>query len=283
MEVCLTMIELPEARTLADQLNKTVKGKWIAEVVAVQSPHKLTWYHGDPQEYPKLLAGKKIGQAEAYGGLVEIEIEEVRAVFSDGVNLRFHAQGEKRPPKHQLLLEFTDGTGLSASVQMYGGIQCFRDGELDNPYYQVAKAKPSPLSGEFDQAYFDSLITSPEVQKLSAKAFLATEQRIPGLGNGVLQDLLYLAKVHPKQKVRDLSAKERESIFSSLKNTLAEMTAQGGRDTEKDLFGRPGGYKTRLSKNTAGKACPVCSSPIIKESYLGGSIYYCAGCQKLQH
>jgi formamidopyrimidine-DNA glycosylase len=121
------------------------------------------------------------------------------------------------------------------------------------------------------------------VQKLSAKAFLATEQRIPGLGNGVLQDLLYLAKVHPKQKVRDLSAKERESIFSSLKNTLAEMTAQGGRDTEKDLFGRPGGYKTRLSKNTAGKACPVCSSPIIKESYLGGSIYYCAGCQKLQH
>lgn len=276
------MIELPEARTLADQLNQTIKGKRISEVVAVQSPHKLTWYHGDPQDYRGLLTGKSISQTKAYGGLVEIEIEEARAVFSDGVNLRFHAQGEKRPPKHQLLLEFEDGTGLSASVQMYGGIQCFRAGELDNPYYHVAKAKPSPLSDGFDPAYFDSLIAAPEVQKLSAKAFLATEQRIPGLGNGVLQDLLYLAKVHPKQKIRDLSAGERESIFNSLKNTLAEITAQGGRDTEKDLFGRPGGYKTRLSKNTVGKACPVCGSQIMKETYLGGSIYYCAGCQKFQ-
>lgn|GEM_PF-2077218 len=30
------------------------------------------------------------------------------------------------------------------------------------------------------------------------KAFLATEQRIPGLGNGVLQDILWTARIHPK-------------------------------------------------------------------------------------
>ena len=275
------MIELPEARTLADQLNQTVKGKRIAEVVAVQSPHKLTWYHGDPQEYPKLLEGKKISQAEAYGGLVEIEIEEARAVFSDGVNLRFHAQSEKRPSKHQLLLEFADGTGLSTSVKMYGGIQCFKAGELDNPYYQVAKAKPSPLSGGFDQAYFDSLITSPEVQKLSAKAFLATEQRIPGLGNGVLQDILHNAGVHPKRKINTLSDTERQALYDSIKTTLTQMTEQGGRDTEKDLFGQEGGYKTRLSKKTAGKPCSTCGTLIKKESYMGGSIYFCPECQRI--
>ena len=48
------------------------------------------------------------------------------------------------------------------------------------------------------------------------------------------------------------------------------MATQGGRDIELDLFGCPGGYKTILSKNTANKPCPVCSTLIKKEIYLGG-------------
>jgi len=275
------MLELPEARTIAGQLNETLKGKRIAAVTAVHTPHKLAWYHGDPQQYSDLLVGKEIGKATGYGGLVEIEIGKARAVFGDGVNLRFHAKNGKLPPKHQLLIEFEDSTALSASVQMYGGLLCFLEGELDSPYYQMAKEKISPLSSRFDQAYFDSLISGPEVQKLSVKAFLATEQRIPGLGNGVLQDLLYNAQVHPKQKILALSDMEKNRIFISLKGTLEEMTSQGGRDTEKDLFGQPGGYRTKLSKNTVGKPCPTCGIIIIKESYLGGSIYYCAGCQRI--
>ena len=90
------------------------------------------------------------------------------------------------------------------------------------------------MSEDFDQAYFNRLITASDVQKLSIKAFLATEQRIPGLGNGVLQDILYNARIHPKRKVDTLTNEERESLFHSIKTTLKEMTAQGGRDTEPD-------------------------------------------------
>jgi len=59
------------------------------------------------------------------------------------------------------------------------------------------------------------------------------------------------------------------------------MTSPGGRDTENDLSGRPGGYKTRLSRNTVGQPCPVCSTLLRKEAYLGGSIYYFPGCQRI--
>jgi formamidopyrimidine-DNA glycosylase len=62
---------------------------------------------------------------------------------------------------------------------------------------------------------------------------------------------------------------------------LQAMVSQGGRDTETDLFGQPGGYQTVLSKNTVDKPCPVCAALIKKEAYLGGSIYYCPGCQPL--
>lgn len=95
-----------------------------------------------------------------------------------------------------------------------GGLSCYPKGEEEtSSYYMVAKSKPSPLSKEFDEAYFEVISSAKEVQKLSVKAFLATEQRIPGLGNGVLQDILWTAKLHPKRKMNTLSGEERAVMY----------------------------------------------------------------------
>ncbi|MEM3648190.1 MAG: zinc finger domain-containing protein [Thermoproteota archaeon] len=134
------------------------------------------------------------------------------------------------------------------------------------------------MTAAFGKTYFNSLFKE-DTGKLSLKAFLATEQRIPGLGNGVLQDILFNARMHPK-KVYTLTEKNLEKLFNSIKRTLAKMAAGGGRDTETDLYGRPGGYRTMLSGNTVGKPCLVCGETIVKEAYLGGSVYYCPRCQK---
>lgn len=273
------MIELPEAAVIAAQVNATLQGKRIASAVANQSPHKFAWYTGDPAEYDSRLSGKTIGPATYFGCHVEIRADDMVLVLSSP--LRYLEEGEKRPKKHQLLLEFTDGTGLSSTVQMWGALMCFREGEKGGPPdFYLAKERPSPLSEAFDRAFFDGLYDE-RTGELSAKAFLATEQRIPGLGNGVLQDILWTARIHPRRKMATLSAEEMEAMYEAVKSVLREMVAQGGRDTEKDLFGRPGGYATVLSKNTVGKACPACGTVIRKEAYLGGSIYYCGGCQKL--
>jgi len=57
------------------------------------------------------------------------------------------------------------------------------------------------------------IISSDDLQNKSIKFLLATEQRIPGLGNGVLQDILFKAKIHPKRKVADLSEKNKCELF----------------------------------------------------------------------
>jgi len=277
------MLELPEAVVIASQINQTLKGKRIASAMANQWPHKFAWYTGDPADYNNKLTGKTIQSAEAFGNHIEINLDEQILVLS--INLHYHDEGEKLPKKHQLLLEFEDFTAMSGTVQMWGGIFCFRPGELGGPPdYHVAKDRPSPLSPEFDRAYFDSLYTlfDEETGKLSAKAYLATQQRIPGLGNGVLQDILWRAKIHPRSKMADLSQNDLGAMFSAVKAVLWEMTSQGGRDTERDLFDCPGGYKTILSKNTVAQPCPSCGSVIQKEAYLGGSIYYCVNCQKIK-
>ena len=137
------------------------------------------------------------------------------------------------------------------------------------------------MSTAFDRAYFEGIISAQGTQKLSLKALLATEQRIPGLGNGVLQDILFGARMHPKKMVNTLSEEDKEVLFSSIKDTLSAMVSQGGRDTELDIFGHPGNYRTILSMNTVNKPCTVCGTMIKKEAYMGGSVYFCEKCQTL--
>ena len=234
---------------------RTLAGKCIQRAVANQSPHKFAWYTGDPANYNSLLAGKVIRGAAAFGNHVEIHADEMLLTISTPI--KYHAPGEKLPPKHQLLLELDGGAAVTCTVQMWGAMCCFPKGTQGAlPDYQVAKQRPSPLETAFDEAYFDSLIPA-EPGSLSAKMFLATEQRIPGLGNGVLQDILWTAQIHPRRKLVDIGLGEMNEMFTAVKTVLRQMTDQGGRDTERDLFDRPGGYRTILSKNTAGQPCPT--------------------------
>lgn len=272
------MLELPESTVIARQVGETLMGKTIKKVIAGASPHSFAWYFGDPADYQIRLAGKRIEGAAGLGSMLEIAAQDCRIVLSDGVNIRYLDTAEKAPAKHQLYLEFEDGTAIVCTVQMYGGLLAFAIGENDNPYYIRAKEAPQPLTDAFDEAYFEKLRTE-KTAKLSAKAFLATEQRIPGLGNGVLQDILFNARIHPKRKINTLTDLQYEALYTAVKDTLAQMTAAGGRDTEKDLFGNAGGYKTILSKNTLEWPCPVCGGRIVKEAYLGGAVYYCPICQ----
>lgn len=277
------MIEAPEALCLAKQLNETIKGKRVTYVQVFHVPHKFTFSCGDPQTYPGMLQGKMVGDSCAYGGMVQVGVGDVKLVFTDGANLRYYAPGAKLPAKHQLLVGFEDESCLIVSVRMYGGILCFAGDSFEgglNAYYTGARDKPQVMSEAFTKEYFLGLIHAGEVQKKSAKAFLATDQMIPGLGNGVLQDILYNARIHPKTKISSLTDQQKEELYGHVKCTLQDMYVHGGRDTEKDLFDRKGGYVACLSKDTVGKRCPRCGDTILKENYLGGSIYYCNTCQK---
>jgi formamidopyrimidine-DNA glycosylase len=273
------MIELPEAVVIAQQISETLGGKRIAQAVANASPHKWAWYTGDPAEYDGRLAGKTIGGAMGVAGNIEFAAGDM--VLSISAPIRYHTQNAKRPPKHQLLIEFDDGTAISSSAQMWGGFFCFPADEKGGfPDAKTARERPSPLTDAFDRAYLGALFND-ETPKLSAKAFLATEQRIPGLGNGVLQDILWTARIHPRHKMGELGMTQIDAMYAAIKGVLADMTTRGGRDTERDLFGNPGGYVTVLSKNTVGAPCPACGAVIQKQAYLGGSIYFCPGCQSL--
>lgn len=276
------MLELPEVLTLSKQANNTLSGKTITQVFNATKPHKFTFYNGDPLEYGKLLIGKTILSSEGYGMFVDFYLSDnVTMNIGDGVIARYYSPGDKIPAGYQLLLVFDDDSFLVFSVAMYGFINAYPDGIIDNKYYKLSRESISPLSKDYTEKQFDKLFTEAK-KTLTAKALLATEQRIPGVGNGVIQDILFNAQINPRQQILRLSDKKKETLFFSLKDTLSEMAFEGGRNTQTDLYGNNGGYRTILSSKTWKNPCPRCGSIIVKEAYLGGSVYYCPECQKIE-
>ena len=271
------MLEFPEAINIAKQLRAAVTGRTICSVLPPAKAHKFCWFNGDPDDYSPQLSGAKLLSAEGFGIFAELELDNGKKLcFNDGVNVRLV---NETPKNYQLAILLDDGSVLAFSVAMYGGI-ILHDGSYDNNYYIRSREFLPYFSSEFDE-YFHRLLSESK-PNLSAKAFLATEQRFPGIGNGVLQDILFEARIHPKRKLSSLDNSDKALLLESVNRVLREMTERGGRDTEKDLFGNVGGYKTKMSKNSCGAGCPVCHGEITKEAYLGGSVYYCSSCQPLK-
>lgn len=273
------MIELPEAITIGQQVQQALAGRMVTGVYGATHLHKFTFFSDTPEAYVRMLVGRRVEAAEGKGIFVDVRFEgDVYLSIFDGINMRYGERSATVPGKYQLLLTFDDDTFVSFTTSMYGGIYVFHK-SIDNKYRTLSQESVSPLSDAYDEARFENLIAS-EKKNISAKALLASEQRIPGVGNGVLQDILFHASIHPKRKIFSFSDGEKRALFLSLKTTLQQMTGGGGRDTESDFFGNRGRYKTQLSKNTYGLPCSRCSNAIVKEAYMGGSVYYCPVCQK---
>lgn len=270
------MIELPESYTISAQINKHLAGKIISYIELLKTPHSFCFLRGDKEKYADYLEGQTITGAEYHGGMIQINTEDSTILLFDGAYPKYYDNKKDFPKKHQLAIYFDDETGLFVSVRMYGGIFVFPKNTCENSYYRMAVEKPCPLSEDFTFAYFKDIFLNNK-KKLSAKAFLATEQRIPGLGNGVLQDILWDAGIDPRSTVKE---EDLESLYLSVKKMLSKMVEQGGRDTENDLFGAKGGYVTQLSKKSLYQPCIKCGNEIHKVAYMGGTVYFCEHCQK---
>ena len=213
--------------------------------------------------------------------VVAVEPGYVLALGCGGERILYHPDAQTLPKKHQLLLRFADDTYLTVSVQGWGAAQLVPREDLGARTY-VDPGRVSPLGGAFTWEHYDGLFQDLEPKdSRSIKFFCISKPGIWGLGNGYLQDILYQAHVHPRRKAADLTPDERRALFDATVDVLRRATDLGGRDTERDLHNRPGGYRPALDRRMVGEPCPGCGTPIAKIQFQGGSCYFCPDCQPL--
>lgn len=275
------MIELPEAVTIARQMNQELQGKRIESAVRGNSPHKFAFYTCTTEEYATVLQDKSVGEVTEHGSLIlaSLEPDHVLVLGGGGERILFHQSEKTLPNKHQLLLRFDDSTCLTVTVQGWGSVQLYHQSELADHSY-IGKKGPSPLSDDFTLDVFQRLLEGhgPEDRK-SVKFFAISEPGILGVGNGTLQDILFRARIHPRRRVVDIAEGEQLALYGAIRDTLQQAVELGGRDTERDLYNQRGGYKRMMDSKTRGQPCPECGTPIERIQYLGGACYLCPSCQ----
>jgi formamidopyrimidine-DNA glycosylase len=275
------MIELPEARVIAQQMREALTGKRIVSGNRGNATHKFAFASGTAEEYEAILAGKRVGEARGHGNaiLVPLEPGHLLVLGGGGERILYHAAGAKLPKKHHLLLRFEDDTALTVTVQGWGNTLLLPQASAgEHPHVQLGRV--TPLSEGFTPAYMEELLGQlDEGSKASVKYVLVSEPGVWGIGNGCLQDILFHARIHPRRRAVDLAPQERRQLHDAIQSTLSQMVALGGRESERDLYGERGGYIRILDSKTAGTPCPACGTAIEKASYLGGTIYFCPACQ----
>jgi formamidopyrimidine-DNA glycosylase len=268
------MLELPEVLNLSRQLDKELKGRTIASAGRGNSPHKFAFFKPSEEEIAKTLARRKVDAVRGDGKYIYFDLKP-KALFSiaemDG-RILFHGKGAELPAKYQLLVSFTDGTALTATVGLWG---FFGVGDV----VPVDQSKTiDPLGRELTLARFERLFAEYPKPNHPIKAFLINRPRLRGFGNGYMQEMLFRAGILPTRKVGSLDRDERKRLHRAVRGVLAEATRKGGSADACDIYGRPGRYVKALGAKV--KACTVCRTPIAKRSFLGGATYYCPRCQK---
>ncbi len=79
------MIELPEATTIAVQMN-TAKGKQTKSAIRGHAPHKFAFYTRQPEECATILRDRRAGESIANGSMImtSIEPDHVLVLGGDG-------------------------------------------------------------------------------------------------------------------------------------------------------------------------------------------------------
>ena len=276
------MIELPEAAVISQQMADRLASKTIAEAVFGHTPHKFAFANHTPAEYAEILAGRILGEARAHGNAILLPVGEawVLALGGGGERILYHADASTLPKRHQLLLRFSDKTFLSVTVQGWGNVLLLRPSEFLE-HSHIGPARPSPLDEAYTLAHFETLFDALDPDgRTSMKTFAISDPKIWGIGNGCLQDILFQGRLHPKRPAISLSPDERRALWSAAVTVSRQIAAAGGRETERDLFGRPGGYQRILHSKSAGTPCPTCGSLIERFQYLGGACVVCPQCQR---
>jgi len=275
------VFELPEVVTLAAQINETLTGKAVQSGSLGNRPHKFVWYNRSHEEFARLTAGRRVGPAHGRGKLLFVALEPgyVLLFGECGGKMLYHPSEARTPDGYHLRLDFDDHSALTVTTAMWGAMELHEAGrEQERPY--ISGMRPTPVEPGFTFDCFSALIDDPSVGgKYSAKGLLTRDQLIPGLGNGIAQDILWRARLAPRHPLAALDTDQRPALHAAIVGTIREAIALGGRNDEVDLFGNAGRYVRVMGRDAAGRPCPACGTIIRRIQYLGGACFFCPACQ----
>ncbi|MBN2379500.1 hypothetical protein JXM67_06830 [candidate division WOR-3 bacterium] len=271
--------ELPEAVNLANQMNAELKGKKIEKALLDEkesaSQMRMKMINLGSDEFSEKLTGRTIKSVRSQGKGIYVDLGgDLYFICGSETSgeLLYHKDTGGIPDKYNIRLDFTDGTCLTYRIIAWGWGQVLTSSEISTHRYlgaeEVSLIDKNQFTFEVFNHYLDIFGSKPIKSVLIKQG-----EALSGIGNGYLQDILFVSKIHPKRKARDISEVERKILYKTILKILADAARKGGRDSEVDIYGKPGRYRVILDKRMRDQPCPECGTIIQKSNILGSTFH----------
>jgi formamidopyrimidine-DNA glycosylase len=278
-------IELPEAKILAEQMNKALLGKCVKSyhLQDYERLQRIGMLEKDTRSFDQLVNGK-IESVISRGNVIRVKLNNGMNLILGpeyGGRIFHHESRETVPSKFHLKIDFTDDSALTVRLTSMGLINAVKDSDLERSYVYRRDFNPEVISPIDDKEFtFERFSRILADNNRALKSVLVGKDAIVvGLGNSAFQDIIYRAKLHPKRKASELNKDERRALYDAIKLVLQERIKLKGKDQFYDLYGNQGGYTPAMGPNMKHQTCAVCGTRIEKLSVGGGHVYFCPKCQ----
>lgn len=253
------MPELPEVETIKRGLVELIIGKKIKTIAVLDSPKSLRASKNDLDAF---VINHKIFNINRRGKALIIALDSDYVFL---VHLRMTGQlvyrekdfnfgaghpndsliGNLPDKTTRIIVEFTDDSKLFFNDQRkFGYFKLMPKDEVENDSF-IKKLGPEPLG--VNKSITEQFIKRIRKRNNSAvKAAILDQSVIAGIGNIYADEALFLAKVHPASKVKDLTDDELALILESAIKVMKLSIKLGG-STDKNYIDAKGNRGTYLN------------------------------------
>jgi formamidopyrimidine-DNA glycosylase len=271
------MPELPEVETIVRGLRKTVLGKRIKSLRIF--PSRVL--HSSPAFLKRNLIQQRIQEIRRRGKNIIIKLTSGDLLMIHlGMTGNLFYLAKKAPfKKHdQVDIEFSDGTHLRYSdIRKFGKFKLIKSSQAVKKEV-LKKLGPEPL-----EIYRDDFVQLFRGKKGRIKSVLLNQSIIAGIGNIYADEALFEAKIHPLQKVSDISRNRLIKLYQAIQKILKKAIKAGGSsvDNYRDVEGGIGFFQLyHKVYGREGEPCKRCGTKIKRIIISQRSAHFCPKCQK---
>lgn len=273
------MPELPEVETVKETLKSKLVGKKITNC-NVLYPNIIV--EPNASLFQKRIVGQTIQDMKRRGKWLIFELDQ--DVLLSHLRMEgkyFFRSIEESITKHEHVI-----FELDYSIQLR-----YQDTRKFGRMYLIEKEKVActkPLN-ELGLEPWDENLTVPylyqcyQKKQLPIKTVLLDQSIITGIGNIYADEILFLSKINPLKKAKDLTNQELKNIINDTQEVLSLAIKAGGTTIRSytSSEGVTGRFQQKLYVHSKeGELCKNCQTKIIKIKVGGRGTYYCPNCQK---
>ena len=290
------MPELPEVETVRRGLSALIVGRTIS----AEQHDTEKGFPNAPSDVRQFLIGAKIADIRRRAKVLMIDLDSGYTLVT---HLKMTGQlvyrgeqvfgaghptdslvGDLPDKSTRVNITFQDGSHLYFNDQRkFGWMKLYPTVEVPNIDF-MQRVGPEPLKPETSNKLFIERMRRRN--NTTVKAALLDQTVIAGVGNIYADESLWGAKIHPAERVRDISDTDLATLLKELKYVLNLAIEKGG-STDRNYVnaeGKRGSYIdfARVFRRE-GKTCPRHPDQIIEKIRVAGrGTHVCPVCQRLR-